>query len=120
SAVFSSLLNVMCDTRLPLTVLSVARDTEVLILEMGMTHFHEIERLSCIAEPDYAVITNIGESHNEYLGSREGMAQAKLEIKAGLKIDGKVLIDDDETLLQSEMKQRNTIGNRYTNKNNNK
>ena len=98
------------DIGLPLTILSMPRDTEVLILEMGMNHFHEIERLSCIAEPDYAVITNIGESHIEYLGSREGIAQAKLEIKAGLKIDGKLLIDGDEPLLQSEMKQRNTIG----------
>src|SRR5699024_12602204 len=65
--------------------------------------------------PDYAVITNIGESHIEYLGSREGIAQAKLEIKAGLKIDGKLLIDGDEPLLQSEMQQRNTIGIGFSN-----
>src|SRR5699024_616256 len=48
---------------LPITVLSMPRDTEVLILEMGMDRFHEIERLTKIAEPNYAIITNIGESH---------------------------------------------------------
>lgn len=98
------------DIGLPLTILSMPRDTEVLVLEMGMNHFHEIERLSNIAEPDYAVITNIGESHIEYLGSREGIAQAKLEIKAGLKTAGKLLIDGDEPLLQKEMQQENTVG----------
>ena len=46
---------------LPLTILEL--DTEISILEMGMSGFHEIELLSNIAEPDIAVITNIGESH---------------------------------------------------------
>ncbi|MYL33046.1 UDP-N-acetylmuramoyl-tripeptide--D-alanyl-D-alanine ligase [Pontibacillus yanchengensis] len=84
---------------LPLTILSMEQGTEVLVLEMGMNHFGEIERLSFISEPDFAVITNIGESHIENLGSREGIAQAKTEILAGLKSNGKVLIDGDEPLL---------------------
>lgn len=84
---------------LPLSILGMKSDTDVLILEMGMNHFHEIERLSQIAQPDYAVITNIGESHIEFLGSRAGIARAKLEIKAGLKPDGKLFIDGDEELL---------------------
>lgn len=95
---------------LPLTILSMPRNTEVLILEMGMNHFHEIERLSKLSEPDYAIITNIGESHIEYLGSREGIAKAKLEIKTGLKESGHLLIDGDETLLQKEKNAKNTIG----------
>ena len=48
---------------MPLTILDLDEDTEISILEMGMSGFHEIELLSTIAEPDIAVITNIGESH---------------------------------------------------------
>ncbi|SDL76913.1 UDP-N-acetylmuramoyl-tripeptide--D-alanyl-D-alanine ligase [Sediminibacillus halophilus] len=92
----------------PLTILSMPPQTEVLVLEMGMSGFGEIELLSKIAEPDYAVITNIGESHIEYLGSREGIAQAKSEILAGLKSDGRLFIDGDEALL-SPLKQREDV-----------
>ena len=70
---------------LPLTILELDLDTEISILEMGMSGFHEIELLSNIAEPDIAVITNIGESHMQDLGSREGIAKAKSEITIGLK-----------------------------------
>src|SRR5699024_9799471 len=65
---------------LPLTILDMNIETEVLILEMGMSDFGEIDRLSRIAEPDYAIITNIGESHIEQLKSSSGIAKAKLEI----------------------------------------
>lgn len=84
---------------LPLTILQLDHDTEISILEMGMSGFHEIELLSNIAEPDYAVITNIGESHMQDLGSREGIAKAKFEIVSGLKGKGKLLYDGDEPLL---------------------
>ncbi|MGM8364223.1 UDP-N-acetylmuramoyl-tripeptide--D-alanyl-D-alanine ligase [Virgibacillus sp. W0181] len=84
---------------LPLTILRMPRSTEVLVLEMGMNAFGEIEQLSKIACPDYAVITNIGESHIEYLGSRQGIAKAKLEITAGLKDTGHLILDGDEPLL---------------------
>ncbi|WP_404430430.1 UDP-N-acetylmuramoyl-tripeptide--D-alanyl-D-alanine ligase [Sutcliffiella horikoshii] len=84
---------------LPLTILSMKEDTEVAVLEMGMSGRGEIELLSTIAKPDAAVITNIGESHMQDLGSREGIAEAKLEIAAGLKQDGKLIINGDEPLL---------------------
>ncbi|MFC4557016.1 UDP-N-acetylmuramoyl-tripeptide--D-alanyl-D-alanine ligase [Virgibacillus kekensis] len=84
---------------LPLTILSMPADTEVLVVEMGMSQAGEIETLSKIAKPDYAVITNIGESHIEYLGSREGIADAKLEINSGLKENGLLVVDGDEPLL---------------------
>jgi len=84
---------------LPLTILAMPRDTEVLVLEMGMSGVGEIDLLSQIARPDYAIITNIGESHIEFLGSREGIAQAKLEIRNGLKENGLLIIDGDEPLL---------------------
>ncbi|MFT8391803.1 MAG: UDP-N-acetylmuramoyl-tripeptide--D-alanyl-D-alanine ligase [Sporolactobacillus sp.] len=85
---------------LPITILSMPADTQVLILEMGMNHFGELTFLSQLAKPDIAVITNIGESHIEFLGSREGIAAAKLEITNGLKKRGTLIIDGDEPLLK--------------------
>lgn len=84
---------------LPLTVLAMPEDCDAIILEMGMNHFGEISTLSKLTEPDFAIITNIGESHIEFLGSRKGIAKAKMEITDGLKEDGKVIYDGDEPLL---------------------
>ncbi|WP_152656477.1 UDP-N-acetylmuramoyl-tripeptide--D-alanyl-D-alanine ligase [Oceanobacillus sp. CFH 90083] len=84
---------------LPLTILSMAPSTEVLILEMGMNHFGEIELLSNIGQPDQAIITNIDGQHIENLGSKEGIAKAKLEIVSGIKPEGALVIDGDEPLL---------------------
>lgn len=86
---------------LPLTILSMPVATEMLVLEMGMNDFGEIDLLSRLATPDYAIVTNIGESHIEYLGSRAGIAKAKLEIINGLSEKGRLVIDGDEALLQS-------------------
>lgn len=86
---------------LPLTILNMPRDTEILVLEMGMSDFGEIDCLTKIAQPDYAIITNIGESHIEHLGSRQGIAKAKLEIRNGLNENGSLIIDGDEPLLKS-------------------
>ncbi|WP_096155889.1 UDP-N-acetylmuramoyl-tripeptide--D-alanyl-D-alanine ligase [Bacillus sp. FJAT-45066] len=84
---------------LPLTILSMSEDVEVAVLEMGMSGRGEIELLSNISKPDAAIITNIGESHLQDLGSREGIAEAKLEIASGLKEDGVLIINGDEPLL---------------------
>ncbi len=89
---------------LPLTILSFPKDTEVAVLEMGMSGFGEIELLSEIAQPDAAIITNIGESHLQDLGSREGITKAKLEIVKGLKEDGLFTYFGDEPLLQAQVK----------------
>ncbi|MDY0396299.1 UDP-N-acetylmuramoyl-tripeptide--D-alanyl-D-alanine ligase [Virgibacillus halophilus] len=94
---------------LPLTILSMDPKTEVLVLEMGMNHSGEIATLTKIAEPDYGIITNIGEAHIEYLGSREGIARAKLEILQGLKHDGIFIFNGDEPLLQMQTYAQETI-----------
>ncbi|GAJ60250.1 UDP-N-acetylmuramoyl-tripeptide--D-alanyl-D-alanine ligase [Geobacillus thermoleovorans] len=83
----------------PLTLLSLDEGTEMAVVEMGMSGFGEIERLTMIARPDAAVITNIGEAHLQELGSREGIAKAKLEILAGLHHDGLFVYHGDEPLL---------------------
>ncbi|GAE26622.1 UDP-N-acetylmuramoylalanyl-D-glutamyl-2,6-diaminopimelate-D-alanyl-D-alanine ligase [Halalkalibacter wakoensis JCM 9140] len=84
---------------LPLTILRLEEDTEIAVLEMGMSGRGEIELLSTIAKPDAAIITNIGESHLQDLGSREGISEAKFEITTGLLEDGSLVIHGDEPLL---------------------
>ena len=87
---------------LPLTLCQLDEDTEISILEMGMSGFGEISLLSHIAEPHIAAITNIGESHMRDLGSREGIAKAKYEITDGLT--GPLFYDGDEALLKPLVK----------------
>ncbi|WP_409296552.1 UDP-N-acetylmuramoyl-tripeptide--D-alanyl-D-alanine ligase [Peribacillus sp. SCS-26] len=89
---------------LPLTILSMPQDTDVVVLEMGMSAKGEIKFLSQLGRPDVAVITNIGESHLLDLGSREGIAEAKLEIIEGLKPGGTLIYFGDEPLLSERIK----------------
>ncbi|MFC4103916.1 UDP-N-acetylmuramoyl-tripeptide--D-alanyl-D-alanine ligase [Paenibacillus xanthanilyticus] len=86
---------------LPLTVLAMDEDVEAAVLEMGMSGFGEIELLTRIGRPDVAIITNIGDAHLLQLGSREGIAKAKLEIAAGLREGGLLLFNGDEPLLHA-------------------
>lgn len=90
---------------LPLTVLSLEEDTEIAVLEMGMSGRGEIALLTKIACPDAVVITNIGESHLLDLGSREAIAEAKLEILQGLKPGGLAVLHGDEPLLMERIQQ---------------
>ena len=87
------------DIGMPMAVLAMSEDTQVAVLEMGMNHFREIAYLASIAQPDVAVITNIGTMHIEHLGSQEGILQAKLEILEGMKDSGKVILNGDDALL---------------------
>ncbi|MBQ2734916.1 MAG: UDP-N-acetylmuramoyl-tripeptide--D-alanyl-D-alanine ligase [Clostridia bacterium] len=86
---------------MPLSMVALPLDSEWAVLEMGMNHFGEVERLSIAAEPDIAIITNIGTSHLEMLGSRENICRAKLEILSGLKENGTLILSGDEPLLKN-------------------
>ena len=87
------------DIGMPMAVLSIAEDTQVAVLEMGMNHFREIAYLTAIAQPDIAVVINIGTMHIEHLGSQEGILKAKLEILEGMDKNGTVILNGDDTLL---------------------
>jgi len=87
------------DLGLPMSVMDMAPDTQMAVLEMGMNHFGEMAYLTSIAAPDIAVITNIGTVHIEFLGSREGILEAKMEIMQGLSRDGVAVFNGDEQLL---------------------
>lgn len=84
---------------LPLTMLGMDEDTEIGILEMGMSGKGEIALLTKLAQPDVAIITNIGEAHMQDLGSREAIANAKLEIVEGLPKGGLLIYPGNEPLL---------------------
>ncbi len=86
---------------LPLTAFRIDNDTEIAVFEMGMSAFGEISRLSHIAMPETAVLTNIGYSHIEHLGSRENILKAKLEILDGVSAGGTVILNGDDEFLKN-------------------
>lgn len=79
----------------PYTLLHLDKRYEMAVIEMGMNHPGEIERLSLMAKPDVAVITNAGEGHLEFLGSVENVARAKSEILAGMKPGSTLFLNRD-------------------------
>lgn len=83
----------------PETILTMEANTEILVVEMGMDHFGELDLLSKLTQPDVAVITMIGEAHIEFFKTRDKIADAKMEITHGLKEDGTLVFNGDEPLL---------------------
>lgn len=83
----------------PLTVFGIDSHYEKAIVEMGMSALGEISRLTAIAKPDVAVITNIGTAHIGNLGSRENILKAKLEILEGMPKDGLAVLNGDDPFL---------------------
>ncbi|KRN25947.1 UDP-N-acetylmuramoyl-tripeptide--D-alanyl-D-alanine ligase [Lacticaseibacillus camelliae] len=89
----------------PMTILSMDTNTEVLVVEMGMDRPGQLDALSKLVEPDVAVITMIGEAHIEFFKTRDKIADAKMEITHGLKEDGLFIYNGDEPLLRERAKQ---------------
>ncbi len=88
----------------PVTLLNMDASTEAVVVEMGMDHFNQLDLLSRLVTPDIAVITMIGEAHIEFFGTRDKIADAKMEITHGLQEDGFLVFDGDEPLLQERVK----------------
>jgi UDP-N-acetylmuramoyl-tripeptide--D-alanyl-D-alanine ligase len=84
--------NLNTEIGLPLTVLEAPPGTDVLVLEMAMRGRGQIAELAAIAEPEVAVITNVGPVHVELLGSVEAIAAAKAEVLAALPADGVAVV----------------------------
>lgn len=85
----------------PMTILDMEPNTEILVIEMGMDRPGQLDFLSHLVEPDIAAITMIGEAHIEFFGTRDKIADAKMEITHGLKEDGIFVYNGDEPLLRS-------------------
>ncbi|MEI6258658.1 MAG: UDP-N-acetylmuramoyl-tripeptide--D-alanyl-D-alanine ligase [Deltaproteobacteria bacterium] len=93
---------------LPLTLLNLEKEHEWAVLELGMNHSGEIDRLSGICQPNIGVITTIGTAHLENFTSPDGILQAKAEIFAHLHPDGQAILNmDDPKLL--ELSQRLSV-----------
>ena len=96
---------------LPLTVFRLRDDDEIAVLEMGISDFGEMERLSQIAQPDIGVITNIGLCHLENLKTRDGILKAKTEMFHNLKPDGTAILngDDDKLITIDEVNNKRPV-----------
>ena len=86
---------------LPLTVFNLEKEHEAAVLEMGQSHFGEIHHLAKIGRPNVAVITNIGMSHIENLGSQEGIFKAKMEITDFFGADNTLIVNGDDKFLKT-------------------
>jgi len=86
---------------LPKTLLGINKSHKAAVIEMGMSDFGEIERLSNTAIPTISVITNIGFSHIENLKTQEGILKAKLEILSGMSPDAPLVVNADDRLLST-------------------
>ncbi|MDZ4169094.1 MAG: UDP-N-acetylmuramoyl-tripeptide--D-alanyl-D-alanine ligase [Coriobacteriia bacterium] len=84
------------DLGVPLTLLEAGSDTDVLVVEMGMRGPGEIARLSRLAKPTMGLVTNVGTSHIERLGSVDAIAQAKGELVEAILSDGAVFLNGDD------------------------
>ena len=84
---------------LPLTVLQLRDEHEIAVLEMGISDFGEMHRLSQIARPDVCILTNIGQCHLEFLGDRDGVLRAKTEIFDFMNPDGHIFVNGDDDKL---------------------
>ena len=73
----------------PLTILSITKDTEFAVIEMGANHQNEIDSYCRIAEPDYGLITNVGKAHLEGFGGFEGVKKGKGELYSWIAKNGK-------------------------------
>ncbi|MGL4368232.1 MAG: UDP-N-acetylmuramoyl-tripeptide--D-alanyl-D-alanine ligase [Spirochaetota bacterium] len=89
----------------PFTLMGLDNRFDYAVIEMGMNHAGEISRLSAMARPDIAIITNAGEGHLEFLGSVENVAHAKSEIMESMK-PGSVIILNEESRCIDIMKDK--------------
>ncbi len=87
---------------MPLTLMETPVGTEISVLEMAMSGLGEISQMSRAAKPDIAIITNIGSSHMEALGSKQNILKAKCEIIDGLSGDGYLIINGDDFMLSEQ------------------
>ena len=94
------------DVGVPLTIFSFDSSMEAAVLEIGMDHPGEIHRLVNIIRPDTGIITNVGVSHIENLGSRENIRAAKMEITDYFGRGNSLVLNRDNDML-SELDCRN-------------
>ncbi len=93
----------------PLTIFNLDSSYECAVIEMGMSGFGEIDYLADIVRPDIAVISNIGTSHIEHLGSQEGIFKAKMEISDYFSEDSCLIVNGDDEYLSKLRAEKDAI-----------
>ena len=94
-AVLKTQANFNNEIGLPLTLLGLKAEHTAAVVEIGMRGFHQIEALAPIAEPQIGIVTNVGETHMELLGSLENIAKAKQELVEAIPAGGTVILNAD-------------------------
>ena len=93
----------------PLTLFRLEPSHEAAVVEMGISHFGEMTRLTAMVRPDIAVFTLIGDAHLEFLGDRAGVLRAKAEILNGMSAGGLVIANGDDAALRGYDFGRETL-----------
>lgn len=88
----------------PLTLLRLSRETEVLVLELGMNQPGEISVLTEMVKPSLGLITNVGPAHLEFMGSLENIARAKFELLDNMDENGVIVLNADDPYLLNKAK----------------
>ena len=96
---------------LPYTLLNVTDEEKFVVLEMGMSSLGEIRRLGEISSPNYAIITNIGDSHIEFLKTRDNVFKAKTELLEFVDKENTFVCGDDEYLGKLDVNKVGFNGN---------
>lgn len=94
-AVLKTQANFNNEIGLPLTLLGLKKEHTAAVVEIGMRGFHQIEALAPIASPQIGIVTNVGETHMELLGSLENIAKAKQELVEAIPAGGTVILNAD-------------------------
>lgn len=91
--------NLNNQTGVPQVLFGLMPDHQCAVVEMGTNHFGEIDALSAMSEPTVCLITNIGEAHIEFFGSRAGIFKGKMEMLAHMRPGGKIIVNGDDDYL---------------------
>lgn len=105
------------DLGVPIMLSCISDEHDVIVLELGMNHMHEIEELSRLCRPNIAVITNIGTSHIGYLKSKKNIFKAKMEIVKYLN-DGVLVVNGDDSFLNRIKSNKYRVIKTHMNKDN--
>ncbi|MDO5760110.1 MAG: UDP-N-acetylmuramoyl-tripeptide--D-alanyl-D-alanine ligase [Bacteroidota bacterium] len=108
--VFATFGNLNNQIGVPLSLLSIKKDCQIAVIEMGASHIGDIDELCQIAEPTCCLLTNVGTAHIEGFGSMEGVLQTKTELyKYVNRKGGKVFVNyDDENLRKQTLINKTT------------
>ena len=90
---------------LPLTLLGIGAEHKAAVVEIGMRGLHQIEALAPIAAPQIGIVTNVGETHMELLGSLENIAKAKAELVEAIPAGGTVILNADNSYVAGMREQ---------------